>query len=282
MSKNNIFISWSGKRSLYAAELLRDWLPNVVQAAKPWMSDRDIEKGTKGLTEVGKALEGMKVGIVCLTAENLDAPWILYEAGALSKTFSDDKTRLCTYLLGGLQPQNVKPPLSMFQWTKSEKEDTRKLVQTVNTAISEEPLPTDRLNMIFDTWWPQLENKLDAMPAPEKIVDARRDPNEMISEILDLCRQYLPGRDNAGLDPTSFNRFDVLRRALITDINGVPSRSIMVKLKGSQDYQVIHNVTGVSEMTPGTLLISQSGGTGSGYTNVEDWGYLAERKSTGT
>ena|SRR6185312_7799939 len=66
MGKNNIFISWSGKRSLYAAEALREWLPNVIQAAKPWMSERDIEKGARGLTEVGNALEGMKVGIICL------------------------------------------------------------------------------------------------------------------------------------------------------------------------------------------------------------------------
>lgn len=279
MSETNIFISWSGKRSLYVAEALCDWLPNVIQAAKPWMSDRNIEKGTKGFTEIGKALEGKKVGIVCLTPENLEAVWILYEAGALSKTFSDDKTRLCTYLLGDLQSQDVKPPLSMFQWTKAEKEDTRKLVQTVNTAISEEPLPAERLNTIFNTFWPHLEEKLKAMPAPEKIVDARRDPNEMISEILNLCRQYLPGRDNIGFDLSAFNRLDVLRRALITDVS---SRSIMVKIKGSQEYQVIHNVTGVSEMGPGTILVSQLGGTGSGFANVEQWGYLSERKSTET
>ena len=42
---------------------------------------------------MANALEGMKVGIICLTLENLSAKWILYEAGALSKTL-DDKTRV--------------------------------------------------------------------------------------------------------------------------------------------------------------------------------------------
>jgi hypothetical protein len=98
----NVFISWSGHRSEWVAKAMRNWLPLVLQSAKPWMSEADIDKGSRGLVEVSSKLVGMKVGIVCLTPENLNEPWILYEAGALSKAI-DDKTRLCTYLLGGLQ-----------------------------------------------------------------------------------------------------------------------------------------------------------------------------------
>jgi hypothetical protein len=83
--KHNVFISWSGQRSKWAAEALREWLRLVLQAARPWMSGEDIDKGSRGLDEVSRALEGMKIGIICLTPENLDERWILYEAGALSK-----------------------------------------------------------------------------------------------------------------------------------------------------------------------------------------------------
>lgn len=227
------------------------------------MSDQDIEKGTRGLTEVGKALEGMKVGIICLTPENLDAPWILYEAGALSKAFSDDKTRLCTYLLAGLKPENVKPPLSMFQWTKSEKEDSRKLVQTVNAAISEEPLPPERLDKIFDTWWPELEAQLKKLPAPEKEVDVRRDPGEMISEILELCRQYLPSRANVNVEP-SLGSLTALRTAL-------GSRLMTMKLKGDSRLNFIHGVTSVEEFGKGQLTITLINGEQLKYDNVENW-----------
>ena len=79
----NIFISWSGSRSKWVAEALREWLPRILQSARPWMSAADIEKGSRGLNEVSSGLQGMKVGLVCLTPENLNAPWILYEAGAL-------------------------------------------------------------------------------------------------------------------------------------------------------------------------------------------------------
>src|SRR3974390_2971552 len=145
----HVFVSWSGSRSKAIAEALREWLPTVIQTAKPFMSDADVEKGSRGLNEVIKALDGMKVGIICLTPENLNEPWILYEAGALSKTI-DDKTRLGTYLLGGLQFQNIRPPLGMFQHAEATKEETKKLVRAINLAISDDPVPDSNLNAIFE------------------------------------------------------------------------------------------------------------------------------------
>jgi hypothetical protein len=110
----NVFISWSGDRSRLVAEFLRGWIYTVVQAARPWMSDSEIEKGSRSLEEITRALAGCKVGIVCLTPENTERPWILYEAGCLSKSI-DDRTRLCTYLIGDMQPSDIRPPLGMFQ-----------------------------------------------------------------------------------------------------------------------------------------------------------------------
>lgn len=188
---NNVFISWSGERSRAAAEALRGWIPIVLQAAKPWMSETDIEKGSRGLDEVGRALEGMKVGIICLTPENLTSEWISFEAGALSKTL-DTKTRVCTYLLAGLQPQDVEPPLGLFQATRAEKEDTRKLIHTINKHLDVTPVADDNLNTLFAKMWPDLEDKLSALPKPEKIVTATRSPEEILAEILELTRAMAP------------------------------------------------------------------------------------------
>ena len=185
--KHNIFISWSGSRSKWAAEALRDWLKVVLQAAKPWMSDTDIEKGARGLDELGKALEGMKIGIICLTPENLSSAWILFEAGALSKTL-DAKTRVCTYLLADLQPQDVKTPLGMFQWTKATKDDTRKLLHSINASLDTEPVPEADLDTLFDGMWPRLEEKLAALPKSQEIVATKRSTDEMVAEILEITR----------------------------------------------------------------------------------------------
>lgn len=182
----NVFISWSGARSKMAAEALREWLRLVLQRATPWMSDVDIDKGSRGLEEVGRALEGMKVGIICLTPENLTEPWILYEAGALSKTL-DAKTRVCTYLLGGLQWQDVKPPLGLFQATAAVQEDTRKLVHTVNKVLDGPAVADDDLDSVFDGMWPQMKKRLEAIPAKEALLP-HRSPDEMITEVLELSR----------------------------------------------------------------------------------------------
>jgi hypothetical protein len=95
---NNVFISWSGPRSKSAAEAIKQWLPLVVPTASPWMSATNIDKGTRWREEVAAALDNMKAGIICLTPENLTAEWLLFEAGALSKT-RDPRTRVWTYLL---------------------------------------------------------------------------------------------------------------------------------------------------------------------------------------
>lgn len=187
--EHNVFISWSGKRSRWAAEALREWLPVVLQSVRPWMSDSDIDKGVRWSDEVGKALEGAKIGIICLTPENLREPWLLFEAGALSKTL-DARTRVCTYLLAGLEPQDVTQPLGIFQATKAAKEDTKKLLHTINRALEGETITIPEINLekLFDGMWGQMEEKLKAMPAPDEMVEAKRPLEEMVAEILEFER----------------------------------------------------------------------------------------------
>lgn len=183
----NVFISWSGERSRVVAQKLREWLPRVIQAAKPWMSDADIEKGARGLNELTKQLSAIEVGVACLSTDNLEVPWVLFEAGALSKAIGDT-SRLCTYLLDGLEPEDIKAPLGMFQATKATKEDTRKLIQTINDSVSNEPLREEDLDAIFEAMWPSLEETIKSLPLVEPSKATRRNTNDMIAEILELVR----------------------------------------------------------------------------------------------
>lgn len=71
-----VFISWSGERSRAVAEALRNWLPHVIQGLQPWFSSNDIDKGVRWATDIAANLQESRVGIICLTPENLESPWI--------------------------------------------------------------------------------------------------------------------------------------------------------------------------------------------------------------
>jgi len=86
-----VFISWSGDRSKKVAELLDDWIQCVIQAVNPWMSSKDIDRGALWFTEITDQLANTSIGIVCLTKENRNKPWILFESGALAKGLTEEK-----------------------------------------------------------------------------------------------------------------------------------------------------------------------------------------------
>lgn len=116
-----IFLSWSGERAGAVAGALRDWLPVFLPGAQPWSSSRDIRAGTVWLSGLLRSLATAKYGIVCLTPENVDSRWMLFEAGAVSNAL--DQARVCPYLLG-LEPGEVANPLGLFQGKRADKEHT--------------------------------------------------------------------------------------------------------------------------------------------------------------
>ncbi len=175
-----VFISWSGKSSKAIASALRDWLPIVIQAIEPWMSDEDIEKGKRWRTILDKELK-TDVGIICLTPDNLNAPFILFEAGAIAK--SVEEAYACTYLFH-LKPGDIGEPLSAFQATMATKEDTKKLIKTLNKALKEHALKDTVIDTAFESLWPDLEKKLATVPHEAGGTAPTRSVEEKIDEIL--------------------------------------------------------------------------------------------------
>jgi hypothetical protein len=206
MSKVKVFISWSKPRSRAVGEALRDWLPNVIQNLDTWMSAADIDKGAKWRQVLNGELATANFGIICLTPENLKEPWLLFEAGALSKTA---ESRVCTYLYD-LEFTEVKDPLSEFQHTSATKEDTRALVRSINAIMSEHP-PESRIDRAFDVLWPEFESVLRGIkqptePAEEPNASVALPGKEMLKEVLltvrELARDSRALLDHWRTDPT--------------------------------------------------------------------------------
>lgn len=84
--QNKIFISWSGKNSKKIAIELKEILEKKIFASTDlecFVSTVDIASGDDWWNKIKKELKKCKQGILCVTKENIKAPWIFFEAGAM-------------------------------------------------------------------------------------------------------------------------------------------------------------------------------------------------------
>lgn len=188
-----IFISWSGETSHKVAKVLRDWLPSVIQSITPYVSSEDIDKGARWSSDIASELDESAFGILCVTPENLNAPWLNFEAGALGK--SVDKSRVCPFLFR-IKRSDIKGPILQFQSTIHEKEDVYKLLKAVNDTCGEFGIEESRLEKAFYVWWPKLDEELSAIEIDKKEkISPEKQPEEsskyisrVLEEILEISR----------------------------------------------------------------------------------------------
>lgn len=182
-----IFISWSGELSKSLGEAIRKWIPKVLQSVKPYFTPDDIEKGSRWAKEISHELESSQLGIICLTSDNQHNPWILFEAGALSKNLEESK--ICPILFN-MDTTELTGPLAAFQATKFSKDDVKKLLVSINNSCSETKLDEKSLEETFEMWWPQLEKSITEILDNEKNASKpkKRSEREIMEEILELTR----------------------------------------------------------------------------------------------
>ena len=193
-----VFLSWSGENSQshQVAIALHTWLPRVIQQLDPFLSSHDIDSGINWSPEVDKQLSEIHFGVLAITRTSMLAPWLLFEAGALSKHVN--RSYVCPYLFG-IKPTDLDGPLSKLQSRESHREGTLKLLETINKALPANKLTNEVLSDQFEVWWPKLEAELDniknndlaSSDIPLRNVRSER---ELLEELLTLTRKI--SRDN--------------------------------------------------------------------------------------
>ncbi|MBX5103025.1 hypothetical protein HJB52_14205 [Rhizobium lentis] len=179
----HIFASWSGSESRQVAELLRSWIPHVIQDAEVYVSSQDIAKGERWLSSVGSHLSEIDFGIVAVTPTNLNAPWIQFEAGALSKSV---RSRLIPLLCGLNAFEASNNPLTQFQYAVVSEDELFRVVEEVNRACVR-PLDEARLKATFMKWVPDFFASYNAIDfSPPALADNAKphDRFDMIENAL--------------------------------------------------------------------------------------------------
>jgi hypothetical protein len=163
MQEMHLFICWSGGRSRSLAQIMEKRLPRIIDGLIPSVSTQ-IEKGSLWFDEVRAQLEKSNAGLICLTPENVNSPWIHYEAGALAASLGagPGTTKIYTYLLG-IGPSELSAPLAAYQSTVADRADTKLLVESIANAMGN-PDVARALEQSYDVWWRGVQADIDKIP----------------------------------------------------------------------------------------------------------------------
>jgi hypothetical protein len=210
-----IFISWSEKRSKAIAAALKSWLSDVLQGEDIFMSEHDVDAGTRWLNELNSELEATDFGVICLTPENLSSQWLSFEAGALSKAIK--VARVIPYRLE-LKATDVTGPLAQFQGVDVDEAGTYKLLQSINN-VRDRALTEDQLKRAFQKWWPDLLKQLEKIPALDSDSELpQRSDRALLEEILQLVRGQQPQQGYSTGDTTIWSQGQSIYQVTLEDM----------------------------------------------------------------
>lgn len=207
--KTKVFISWSGKYAMDVANALRDWIPDVIQSVETWASDQDISVGDRWQAVIASELDNTNLGILCLTKENMEKPWLMFEAGALSKSLSS--SRVMPVLIGMERADIYNGhPLSSLNNVFLNEAGIMEVLLAINAELpSSSQLTNERLERIFKSMWEELEKKLDAAHNAEEdrqskvkaiSTQTQRPQREILDDILGGVREII--RNQKALERT--------------------------------------------------------------------------------
>lgn len=253
----NVFLSWSGNRSKAVAEFLAVWIRCVLQSTRPWVSSHDIDRGAVWFMEIGDQLKDTSIGLVCLTQENKERPWILFEAGALAKGISS--TRVCTFLID-LEPKDVADPLSHFNHTVPEMDSVKSLLSTINRRLESNSLDPRTFDKVFNKYWPEFEAEFKRLvkETPVNVSAKPRSEKDVLAELLEISRRMesrVNRLESAAGTPVSPDHVDKATEKSVLPLSAGARIKAIRKQRGLSVAELAE-ATGIS--TTGILRIERS------------------------
>lgn len=158
MSTPCVFLSWSGDQSKKIAEAFEELFKAVfAPTIRCFLSTKNIGAGARSIGELFRALEKCNYGVCFINSENAKAPWIQFEAGALSKIIDD--SRVMVLLLEENSINNLfGTPLGEFQHKLFNKEDIRSIFEEI-IKIFDYSDDKDSFLQRFDSSWSDFYDK---------------------------------------------------------------------------------------------------------------------------
>lgn len=186
-----VFFSWSGDKSKEIALKFQNLFKQVFEpAVTSFMSARDIGAGRRGLDLLFSKLEQCNYGVSFVDAENARAPWIQFEAGALSKLI--DTSRVMVLSLDGNVQSLEDTPLNEFQHKLFNKEDIKSIFEGI--------IESYKLEKSKDIFMQRFEGEWDEFYRNAQIILEREEEQKKVENDedgkLDIIMKMLLGVQN--------------------------------------------------------------------------------------
>lgn len=186
-----VFLSWSKDLSHDVALYFASWLPGVIQECSSPFISSDIDKGEPWFETITGNLGSTDLGLVFITAENQDAVWLNFEAGAMLNKFG--KSGVCPILVG-VKKGDYHGPLKNLQLTElTDEGDVKQLLGTINKKCAN-PLDQPILDKMLGVFWSDLQTNIakliqdHAEANTGHTTSAKRDLGDKVDELLSLMR----------------------------------------------------------------------------------------------
>lgn len=169
--KKKIFISWSGENSKEIAKELKNTLEKGIfgkSKLECFVSDVDISSGDDWWNKIKNELKECKLGIVCITKENIKAPWIFFESGAM---VARDLKVIPLLTKCKFRSLNDTPISSKHMVDFDQEEKFKQMIKSINDDLSILEITEENLNVIASNQYRDLIKKLS--PVLKKL-DAMR------------------------------------------------------------------------------------------------------------
>lgn len=220
-----IFLSWSGAQSQAIAKVFYDHLPDIIQAAQPFLSSDSIRVGNRWLISLAEELADTRFGIAFINGANQHAPWICFEAGALAKLVSDSSV---FPILFNMKRSDLHLPMQQFQAIEFGKDTILTLISHINSKCAS-PLSSARLESAFERVWDTMERRvkeaLEAYPtdAPQPSSSPEgQDLKDLILMVGDISQRLarIEGGQMQASEPRGIRRIVAgTQPDLVTSIN---------------------------------------------------------------
>lgn len=179
-----LFISWSGEQTRELANAVQAFFELAFAShVQTFLSDADIAPGERFLAVINENLGGADIGVILITRQNMNNPWLLFEAGALA---GKSERGSVVPLLVDLERAELRPPLSQFQNVlAASRESVLHMCERIRAEASDVPA-NNAYEVLLEAAWPPLEAallKAQSFTQAEIALPARSD-RDLLDEIL--------------------------------------------------------------------------------------------------